>query len=261
MAFDVCHADVEIGKGLAELKNVYVNSSAARLVARGKVSLKGNLDIAITTYLMPGLEGMVKEVSLASSLMKTVGGFLLIPVDIRIRGPVDDPHYYAMPVPGHLLKAGGGLIKGVVGGVVKGGTSFVEDTMTQGPVDAVGTRLKKGGAMAVDTVVGTGKLVGNTVDETDKALGKGADKVMLHEKKDAEEETGFLRGLFGGRKKGKGGDGDDGKEPEAGPEAAGQAAPAGSPAEGTAPLPEPSANGLAPPGTGAGPDGGGPSRE
>ncbi len=211
MAFDLVHANVEISDGHADLKNVYVTGSAARLVARGSVSLQGDLDVAITPYLMPGLSSMVKEVKLASSLMKTVEGFLLIPVDIRVHGPYDHLKFSARPIPGHLLKQGGSVLKGVIGGVVHGGVSFVEDTVREGPVRAVGSRLKKGGEITVDTVKGSGRLVGGTVEKTvektEQALTHGAGRVRQPGEEDSEPRKGFFRGIFGG-KKGKDGDPD-----------------------------------------------------
>jgi len=228
MAFDVCQAEVVIGQGVAKLQNTYVSGSAVRLAARGKVSLRGKLDIAITPYLMPGLSGMVKEVKLASSLMKTVQGFLLIPVEIRIGGSYTHPRYLALPVPGQLLKAGSGLLRDVVGGVVREGVSFVKDTVQEGPVNAVGSRLKKGGEITVDTVKGSGQLVGKTVDKTDKALDRGAGLVRKSGRKDAEEEAGFFRRLFGGRK-GKSQDAQGGTEAAAEAPAGGTAAPAAGP--------------------------------
>jgi hypothetical protein len=180
MVFTMCQAEVEIRDGFADLENVYVTGTAARFVARGNVSLNGDLDVSITPYLMPGMSGMVKEVKLASALLKTVEGFLLIPVDIRIKGPYQHPRYSARPVAGHLLKQGGSAVKGVVGGVVNGGISFMGDMFKEGPVKAVGSRVEKGGEIVVDTVTGTGQLVGNAVEEsvdmTGEVLGLEAEK-------------------------------------------------------------------------------------
>lgn len=132
--------------------------------------------------------------------MQTVEGFLLIPVDMRLQGPYNNLKYSARPMPSHLLKQGGGVLTNVLKGVVRRGESFVKDTIQEGPVEAVGGRVKKGAKATVETVEGGGRLVEKSVRKTGEIAGKGVGLGEKSEQEDPGPERKFLRGIFRGKK-------------------------------------------------------------
>ena len=185
MSFDEFHGEIVITDGRAELRDVAVAGPAARIVAEGSATLRGDLDVAVHPHLGRGLTRLAEGTEYIASLLDTADGFLAFPIDITVKGLYSDPVYGVRTRSRDLIHKTTGIVTDTVGGVFREGKSFVEDTMEEGPVTAIGDRLKRGGSAATKLLKEGGGLVGDTLKTGgEKAVG------VLKGGEASEEETG-----------------------------------------------------------------------
>ncbi|MCH2171965.1 AsmA-like C-terminal region-containing protein [Myxococcota bacterium] len=99
----------------------------ATLQATGRIGLDGRLDLMVSPRLGPSFQGALGKVFRTPHLTETAGGFIALPIDILVEGPVGQEHMSVRArVPGALDKLTLGTTSKVLDTTVKIGSGLLE---------------------------------------------------------------------------------------------------------------------------------------
>lgn len=106
-----------IDRGVARLKGTKVRSAAANFDVDGEVTLDGNLDLTLCTKVGSGVARQLEGLGLVQRLVGRVEDLVALPLQIRIRGPIGNVRYSAVPAAPDVVEGVGGIVGEAVEGV------------------------------------------------------------------------------------------------------------------------------------------------